>query len=97
MLKELVFERTSGARVTLSQCDVFSELNNLGPAYVEACEFVEAKLALKLRHRRAWVPVVINPSRDSIAGAAGLPAVDAWLTNRRFAITHEDITILAGH
>lgn len=97
VLKELVFERTSGARVTLAQCDVFSELNNLGPSYVEACDFVEAKLALKLRHRRSWVPIVINPSRDSIAGAAGMPAVDAWLTDRRFAITYEDSTILAGH
>ncbi len=97
VLKELVFERTSGARVSLAQCDVFAELNNLGPAYVESCQFVEAKLALKLRHRRALVPIVINPSRDSIAGAAGLPAVDAWLANRQFAITHEDITILASH
>ena len=42
-------------------------------------------------------PVVINPSRDSIAGAAGLPAVDAWLSNRHFAITHEDNAILASH
>lgn len=97
VLKELVFERTSGARVTLAQCDVFSELRNLGPAYVETCEFIEAKFSLKLRQRRAWVPIVINPSRDSIAGAVGWPAVDAWLANRNFAINHEDGPILAGH
>jgi hypothetical protein len=72
-------------------------MSNLGPAYVDACEFIEAKIALKLRQRRAWVPIVINPSRDSIAGAAGLPAVDAWLSDRRFAITHEDTAILASH
>lgn len=94
-LKELVFERPNCARVALSQCDVFSELSALGPSYVAACEFIEARLALKLRNRRAWVQVTIVPGRDSISGAVGLPAVDAWLADRQFATNHEHAEILA--
>ncbi len=93
-LKALRLKLPGGQRVTIEQ-RVFEALDALNVSLLPVATLLEARIDLKLAGRRSTVKLKISPERDTILGATGIPAVEAWLNARGFA-NDDDGTLLAS-
>ena len=93
-LKRLKLAIPSGQQVTLEQGNLFDALNKFSVDLLQTATLIDATLSLKLSRRRSAVKVKICPERDSITGAAGIPAVEEWLASHHFANDHHAAALL---
>ena len=96
VLKEVKLILPNGVEMTLEKGDVFAALIEQQRLVHGAAGLVRATFGLLLSHHRRWLHVTITPCSNSVSGAAGIAAVEAWLEDRGFVITNANVALLAG-
>jgi hypothetical protein len=73
---------------------VFSCILDLNPSLWETAAFIEARIDLKLAHRRSLVPLTLNPRDDKVSGVHLDDAIETWLIERHFAHSSHESFVL---
>ena len=93
VLKSVKVEHPDGQRLTAQHGNIFGFLS---AALSAGARSYEATLALKVSGRRAHAVVKINLDKESLQGAADIPAVEAWLESAGFILPSEHQELLAS-
>lgn len=93
VLKSASVEYPDGQRILVKHGNIFAFLQT---ALAAGAKIYEATLALKVSGRRAHAVVKINLDKESLQGAADIPAVEAWLEAAKFILPSEPQELLAS-
>jgi hypothetical protein len=93
-LKSLKLELETGHQLVITQGNVFSGILALNPSLWQTAAFLEARIDLKIAHRRSLVQVTLNPRSDKVSGIHLDDAIESWLIERHFAHnSHESFAV----
>ena len=84
-LVSLKIELPSGNHVTIGGGDAFKGILEMNPMLLQTATLLEARINLKIAHRRRLAPVVLNPLCDKVSGIHLDDAIEPWLKARHFA------------